>query len=210
LKRDSRRATAGAVIVLVATVYAVGLAAIGFARLSGQLAAHSQAGQLLTTHHAGPAPSPAPGAVATTSRTGCPLPIPTGAVLQQRWGILRVERGNRLAVQNPFHRNAIVKLRDVMLGDTRLALFVAANSATAYDRVPDGAYILEYAFGDALDESCTTFTRIAHAGIVGIYRPAPARSPAGTNLAANAIAIPDPDGQNSVLDSISGDTFNFN
>jgi hypothetical protein len=37
---------------------------------------------------------------------------------------------------------------------------VAENNTASYSYIPDGSYIIQYAFGDQLDEACTSFVHM--------------------------------------------------
>ena len=161
-----------------------------------------------TTHHQratieARAPAPSPKGVY------CSLPIPNGQVLEQNWGIFWTRHANTLSIENHSGYNAILKLRDIMLGHTRASLFIASNSRAIYDRIPAGKYLIDYAVGDRLDEACMTFVHPVHTGqlgLVGFTGQEPAR---GTVYGRQEIAIPAPADQDAGLDSIGNDVFDF-
>jgi hypothetical protein len=139
----------------------------------------------------------------------CPLAIPNGQVLQQTWGILRVERGNIARIQNHAGHSAILKLRDIMLGETRVALFVAKGAIATYDRVPEGKYLAEYAIGDELDSTCSTFAHLVHSGLIGVIDfTAGGDASAGRHVQLD-ITIPAPTDRDAGIDSIRDDVFDF-
>jgi hypothetical protein len=94
----------------------------------------------------------------------CPYQVRSGQALQQDWGRRGIPHAHILMVENHAGKNAIIKLRNAAFGRTAVSMFIAINSTAVYDRVPDGAYYIEYAFGDGLDAACMTFTKLTHAG----------------------------------------------
>jgi hypothetical protein len=146
--------------------------------------------------------------VAATKGTTCPIPISNGSVLNAHWGILRVDRGNVLRVVNRSGRNAIVKIRDMMLGDTRAAIFVAKGQAAHYDRVPDGGYLLDYALGDTLDSTCMTFTHIVHAAQIGAFHVTSDIRDGRLSSGSIDVVVTGPAALDAGLDLLDSDTFN--
>lgn len=146
--------------------------------------------------------------IAAAKGTSCPIPIANGSVLNTHWGILRVDRGNVLRIANRSGRNAIVKIRDMMLGDTRAAIFVAKGQTARYDRVPDGGYLLDDALGDTLDSTCMTFTHIVHAAQIGAFRVTSAVHQGRSSPGSIDIVVTGPAALDAGLDLLDSDTFN--
>jgi hypothetical protein len=141
--------------------------------------------------------------------THCPLPIPNGQVLQQSWGILRAERANTLKIENHSGRNAIVKVRDPILGSARLALFVAKDTDATYNALPDGGYIIDYALGGDLDATCMTFAHLLHAGQIGYFKFTGPDNAGGPRYRVEDITIQATAATDADLNTIDADTFNF-
>jgi hypothetical protein len=100
----------------------------------------------------------------SANHSACPYPLRSGQALQQDWGRRGIPHAHMLTVENHAGKNAIVKLRNAAFGRTAVSMFIATNSTAVYDRVPDGTYFIEYAFGDGLDLACMTFANLTRAG----------------------------------------------
>ncbi|HEY3638427.1 MAG TPA: J domain-containing protein [Rhizomicrobium sp.] len=85
----------------------------------------------------------------------CSEPPQTGQVLEDHtnW-FLNV---NALEIQNRSGHDAIVKIRSSASGRMLISFFVANNATARFDRIPDGTYRIQYAFGKTLDRYCATF-----------------------------------------------------
>jgi hypothetical protein len=100
----------------------------------------------------------------SSSHPACPYQVRSGQALQQDWGRRGIPHAHILTVENHAGKNAIIKLRNAAFGRTAISMFIATNSTAVYDRVPDGTYYIEYAFGDGLDVACMTFAKLSRAG----------------------------------------------
>jgi hypothetical protein len=94
---------------------------------------------------------------ATSNVPTCAVPPSNGDVLES--GGSRLE-ANKLTVQNGSSGNAIIKIRDSNSGALVASFFVVSNSTASYPFIPDGSFTIQYAFGDALDATCSTFAII--------------------------------------------------
>jgi hypothetical protein len=141
--------------------------------------------------------------------TLCALTIPNGQVLQQNGGLLWTERANSLKIENRSGYGVILKLRDMMLGRMRVSLFVAKNSSATYDRIPEGRYIVDYALGNALDESCSAFPHLVYAGQLGLLRFAARDAGDGKGYDLQEVTIPPPDDRDAGLKAIGKNAFDF-
>jgi hypothetical protein len=141
--------------------------------------------------------------------TQCALTIPNGQVLQQNGGLLWTERANTLKIENRSGYGVILKLRDMMLGRMRVSLFVAKNSSAIYDRIPGGRYIVDYALGNALDESCSAFSHFIYAGQLGLLRFAAQEAHGGDGYDRQDVTIPPLDDRDADINAIGKNAFDF-
>jgi hypothetical protein len=116
-----------------------------------------------------PIPAPRVSSVAipaprSSSHSACPYQVRSGQALQQDWGRRGIPHAHILTVENHAGENAIVKLRNAAFGGTAVSMFLGSRSTAVYDRVPDGTYYIEYAFGDGLDVACMTFAKLTRVG----------------------------------------------
>jgi hypothetical protein len=101
---------------------------------------------------------------------GATPPVPTCATLPGNGKVLagraRLKgKGHVLEIQNGSGGDAIIKLRDANGGNKLVASFFAASNQTAtMSGIPDGTYVIQYAFGTMLDADCRTFSAITSAG----------------------------------------------
>ncbi len=65
--------------------------------------------------------------------------------------------GHSIEIDNGSTGNAIVKLLDADTRRVAVSFFVAANQTASYDYLPDGRYLVQYAFGDQLNQTCRAF-----------------------------------------------------
>lgn len=100
----------------------------------------------------------------SSSHPPCPYQVRSGQALQQDWGRRGIPHAHILTVENHSGENAIVTLRNAAFGRTAVSMFIATKSTAVYDRVPDGTYYIEFAFGDDLDVACMTFAKLSRAG----------------------------------------------
>jgi hypothetical protein len=91
----------------------------------------------------------------------CAVQPLNGKVLTKN--IRPTENGHSIEVRNGSNGNAIIKIRDAASGTLRLSFFVAKGSAASFSDLPDGAYKIQYAFGDNLGRDCRTFSQITSA-----------------------------------------------
>lgn len=157
----------------------------------------------------GGADSPRISALSSAKGTHCSLTIPNGQLLQQNGGALWTRRANALTIDNRSGFAVVVKLRDMMLGHMRASVFVAKNSTAIYDRVPDGRYVIDYALGNALDETCSTFSHLVYAGQLGLLRFAAQDAGRETVYDRQEITIPPLADQDADTNAIGKDAFDF-
>lgn len=87
----------------------------------------------------------------------CSKPPTNGQVLRRGLALLPAG-GHAVDINNGSGGAAIVKLKDPQDGQrTRLSFFVAKGATTTVAGIPDGDYLVEFAFGDALDSACANF-----------------------------------------------------
>ena len=91
----------------------------------------------------------------------CADPPASGTVLEGRRSS---NRGHVLEIDNGTGRDAIVKLKRAGRRDLVSAFFVARNSTGSLRGIPDGRYVIQYAFGPGLAEDCRSFAAISSAG----------------------------------------------
>jgi hypothetical protein len=71
--------------------------------------------------------------------------------------------GHAIELQNSGQRDALVKIRHADSGRLAASFFLRQQEQLAIDGVPDGRYVIQYAFGPALAPDCRSFTRILKA-----------------------------------------------
>ena len=92
-------------------------------------------------------------------------PVPSVPLCAQRLGngqILRrtavsSDQGHTLEIRKGSGGDAIVKLKDSATGRTVLSFFVGDAATASEDRIPDGSYEVQFAFGKYVDQTCTNF-----------------------------------------------------
>ena len=73
-------------------------------------------------------------------------------------------KGHSVEINNGTDGNAIIKLRDAYTNSMIMSFFVTKGlSASAYN-IPDGAYRVQFAFGDELQSDCRSFVHAESAG----------------------------------------------
>ena len=72
--------------------------------------------------------------------------------------------GHSLEIRNGSSGNAIIKLRAEVSGAVVAEFFVRSSQTGQITGIPDGRYVVQYAFGDALDISCRRFLQLNGAG----------------------------------------------
>lgn len=101
-------------------------------------------------------------------RQAPPDAVPTCAVQPLNGKVLTknirsTENGHSIEVRNGSNGNAIIKIRDANSGTLRLSFFVAKGSTASFTDLPDGAYRIQYAFGDNFGRDCRSFSQITSA-----------------------------------------------
>lgn len=71
--------------------------------------------------------------------------------------------GHLIELQNSSPRDALVKIRHSDSGKLAASFFLRHQEALSIEGVPDGSYIIQYAFGPALAPDCRSLTRIIRA-----------------------------------------------
>jgi curved DNA-binding protein CbpA len=69
----------------------------------------------------------------------------------------RVAPGHEIAIMNDTKDAAIVKVRSAFSKRLIAAVYMYPHASAALNGVPDGYYIVQYAFGSMLSEGCVTF-----------------------------------------------------
>lgn len=75
-----------------------------------------------------------------------------------------VSKGHALQIQNGSGGDSIIKIRTAATGKLLASFFAANNGTASLEGIPDGTYIIQYAFGERLGEDCKSFTRVSSAG----------------------------------------------
>src|SRR5215203_4357776 len=91
----------------------------------------------------------------------CPAPPPSGEKLAGDMDL--GEEGHAMTFANGGGGDAIVKLRHAKTTRLAASFLVRRNEEMTLEGVPDGEYIIQYAFGPALAPDCRSFTRIIKA-----------------------------------------------
>ncbi|KQX25950.1 MULTISPECIES: hypothetical protein [unclassified Sphingomonas] len=71
--------------------------------------------------------------------------------------------GHSIELQNSGMRDALIKIRHADTGRLAASFFLRRQEGLSIDGVPDGRYIIQYAFGAALAPDCKSFTHILKA-----------------------------------------------
>ena len=74
-----------------------------------------------------------------------------------------VGEGHGMQVTNAGGGDALVNIRHADTRKLAMRFYLRSNEEMTIEGVPDGVYILQYAFGPALAIDCKTFTRIIRA-----------------------------------------------
>ena len=69
----------------------------------------------------------------------------------------RVAPGHVIAVMNDTRSAAIVKVRSAFSKRLIAAIYLYPHASAALNAIPDGYYMVQYAFGTTLNETCTSF-----------------------------------------------------
>ena len=100
-------------------------------------------------------------AAASAQGAACATPPATGARLA---GDLKLaEEGHAIDISNDSDSDAVVKLRHVDTGKLAASFYIAHAESMTIEGVPDGEYLLQYAFGPGLSADCRTLTSILKA-----------------------------------------------
>ncbi|MES2495557.1 MAG: hypothetical protein V4618_05560 [Pseudomonadota bacterium] len=71
--------------------------------------------------------------------------------------------GHSIELQNSGMRDALVKIRHAENGRLAASFFLRQQEGLTIEGVPDGRYIMQYAFGPSLAPDCRSFTRVIKA-----------------------------------------------
>jgi hypothetical protein len=116
------------------------------------------------TRAAGIAAADAAAATPAVSNPGVPVcaaPPPTG---QQLAGDMKLaSEGHSIEIENAGGGDSLVKIRHAETGKLAASFFIRTHETMLIDGVPDGEYVIQYAFGPALAADCRSFTRIIKA-----------------------------------------------
>ncbi|MBP8235060.1 MAG: hypothetical protein KAY22_22445 [Rhizorhabdus sp.] len=121
--------------------------------------------------HASDPPSRAAAIAAADAAAGLPAaPAETSACAappapgQKLAGDMKLgEEGHSITLANSGGGDALVKIRHTGTGKLAASYFIRAQEELAIEGVPDGTYMIQYAFGPALAADCKSFTRIIKA-----------------------------------------------
>lgn len=129
---------------------------------------------LVSAEYTAPPPNSSDTASAQTdaaldARQANPLPIPTCRKLIPNGKVLYGKKllglkGPILDINNGSQGNAIVKLRYAGSMKTAASFFVHSNDTATLNGIPDGTYVVQYAFGPSLASNCRSLTTIESAG----------------------------------------------
>lgn len=75
----------------------------------------------------------------------------------------RVAPGHQFAIMNDTAAAAIVKVRSAFSKRLIAAVYMSPHASAALNGIPDGYYVVQYAFGSTLSEGCVTFADSAAA-----------------------------------------------
>lgn len=78
-----------------------------------------------------------------------------GQVLQKNTRL--VENGHRLTIINGSSGDAIAKLRVGQDKTLAASFYVKQNATASFDHIPDGAYTVQFAYGQAMTKDCISF-----------------------------------------------------
>jgi hypothetical protein len=71
----------------------------------------------------------------------------------------RVAQGHEIAIINDTKQAAVVKLRSAFSKRLIAAMYVFPHASAALVGIPDGYYMVQYAFGEELNNSCVSFEK---------------------------------------------------
>ncbi len=102
---------------------------------------------------AAPTPDPGVATCATVPATG-----------EQLAGDMKLgKEGHSIQIENGGGGDSLVKIRHADTGKLAASFFIPKLETMLIDGVPDGEYVIQYAFGPALAADCKSFTRIIRA-----------------------------------------------
>lgn len=91
----------------------------------------------------------------------CAAPPPTG---QQLAGdMVLANEGHGIEIENGGGGDSLVKIRHAETGKLAASFFIRKLETMVIEGVPDGDYVIQYAFGPALAADCRSLTRIIKA-----------------------------------------------
>jgi hypothetical protein len=71
----------------------------------------------------------------------------------------RVAQGHEVAILNDTGQAAVVKLRSAFSKRLIAAMYVFPHASAALEGIPDGYYMVQYGFGDRLNDTCVSFAQ---------------------------------------------------
>lgn len=72
----------------------------------------------------------------------------------------RPDYGHTVEIENGTRGDAIIKIRNASSMSLQVAFYVRQGETASFDDLPDGSYVIQYAFGDALAADCKSFVNI--------------------------------------------------
>lgn len=69
----------------------------------------------------------------------------------------RPEYGHTVEIDNGTRGDAIIKIRSASSNALQVAFYVSQGQKATFDDLPDGSYVIQYAFGDTLASDCRSF-----------------------------------------------------
>jgi hypothetical protein len=88
----------------------------------------------------------------------CSFTPRNGEVLQNN--IYKPEYGHSIEIDNGSTGDAIIKVRDASTNALKVSFFVGRSQKASFDDLPDGMYVIQYAFGDVLASDCKSFITV--------------------------------------------------
>ena len=151
-------AVPGALLIATyAGTYQFGSSTISSSEATYVTPPHSSAPSLLSAD-APISAAPTTAAIVVTCKH---LPV-NGQILRGKRLLRR--NGHLLDISNGSSGNAIIKLRFADTNRLLASFFVQNNQTASLAGIPDGTYVLQYAFGSLLKEDCKSFTKVNYAG----------------------------------------------
>lgn len=91
----------------------------------------------------------------------CATPPATGEKIAG--DMVLAAEGHAITIENGGGGDSLVKIRHAATGRLAASFYIRKLESMTIDGVPDGDYVIQYAFGPALAADCTSFTRIIKA-----------------------------------------------